>query len=186
MEHSGVGSEAPRQTDLIVDDLYGNLKLVERILGDAYATLLATDGGEALRLAAEHRPDLILLDITMPGMDGFAVCTALKQDPALSAIPVIFLTAKSDELDVARGLEIGGIDYVTKPFSPPVVRARVRNHLAAKRRRDELERMTLVDELTRIGNRRCGNARLDMEWRRARRSRQPLSVLMIDVDCFKA
>ena len=122
-----------QQTILVVDDSSPNLSLLNSMLKDRYRVRIATNGEDALRLAqAEETPDLILLDIVMPGMDGYEVCQRLKQDERTLAIPVIFLTAKSDVDDETRGFAIGAVDYIHKPFCPPVVWARVHTHLRLK------------------------------------------------------
>jgi len=122
----------------------------------------------------------------MPGLDGYEVCTRLKAEPRTKGIPVIFISGLSDESDEAKGLEIGAIDYITKPFSPPIVRARVRNHLQLKRYQDMLERLSVLDGLTGIANRRRFDETIDHEWLRSRRQGTTLSLIIIDVDCFKA
>ena len=118
---------------LLVDDEPTNLQLLRQVLQADYRLLFATDGARALQLAKEQRPDLILLDIMMPGMDGYAVCETLKSQPLTAHIPVIFITALTDIHDETRGFDVGAVDYITKPVSPPVVRARVRNHLSLVR-----------------------------------------------------
>ena len=175
-----------RQTVLICDDVPTNIELLDDIISDMCDVVFATSGAEAIRLAVAEAPDLILLDVIMPVMTGYEVCTALKADPCTRAIPVIFVSALGHENDEARGLEIGAIDYITKPISAPIVRARVRNHLELKRQRDLLERLSSIDGLTGIANRRAFDEQLDREWRRAGRTGEPVAVLMIDVDHFKA
>jgi putative two-component system response regulator len=123
-------SEDSRPRLLLVDDEPANLQLLRQVLQDDYRLMFATDGQRALDVARAERPDLVLLDIMMPAMDGYAVCTALKQDPATAAIPVIFSTALTDVTNEARGFDVGAVDYITKPLSAPVVRARVRTHLS--------------------------------------------------------
>ena len=115
---------------LLVDDEPTNLQLLRQVLQADYRLLFATDGARALQLAKEQRPDLILLDIMMPGMDGYAVCQSLKSQPLTAHIPVIFVTALTDTQDETRGFDVGAVDYITKPVSPPVVRARVRTQLS--------------------------------------------------------
>lgn len=115
---------------LLVDDEATNLKVLRNVLQDQYQLMFAKHGDEALQLAAEHKPDLILLDVMMPGKTGFDVCSELKQHPLLCSIPVIFVTALKDELDETKGFELGAVDYITKPISPAVVRARVKTHLS--------------------------------------------------------
>ncbi len=126
-------------TILVVDDTPANLSLMTGLLRDEYKVKAAIDGEKALRIAqAVPPPDLVLLDIMMPGMDGYEVCRRLKADPATRDIPVIFLTAKSGVEDEKMGLDLGAVDYITKPISPPIVMARVRNHLVLKASADFL------------------------------------------------
>ena len=128
-----------RQTILIVDDTPDNITLLSALLKDRYKTKVAINGERALKIAtADPPPDLILLDIMMPGMDGYEVCRRLKQETATRDIPVIFLTALAEVEDERKGLEMGAVDYITKPISPPIVLARVKNHLALKASADFL------------------------------------------------
>lgn len=115
---------------LLVDDEPTNLRVLRTVLNDLYRLLFAKNGQEALQLAAEHQPDLVLLDVMMPGMTGFEVCTALKANSQTQHIPVIFVTALRDEIDETQGFDVGAVDYITKPISPAVVRARVKTHLS--------------------------------------------------------
>ena len=118
---------------LVVDDTPDNLIMMSNLLKNDYKVKIANSGEKALRIASsESPPDLILLDIMMPGMDGYEVCSSLKHEPNTMNIPVIFLTAKSEVEDEKKGLELGAVDYITKPISPPIVLARVKNHLALK------------------------------------------------------
>ncbi|MBJ6800417.1 hybrid sensor histidine kinase/response regulator [Geomonas propionica] len=128
-----------RQTVMIVDDTPANIEILSESLGDDYELFFATSGLDALELIRADKPDLILLDIMMPGMDGFDLCRILKGDPSTRDIPVIFVTAMIEEEQEIKGLELGAIDYLTKPISPHIVRARVKNHLELKRYRDLLE-----------------------------------------------
>ena len=139
--------ELSNSTVLVVDDAETNIDILMETLGDDYDVSVAMDGESALESVASDRPDLILLDIIMPGMDGYEVCKRLKDDETTRNIPVIFLTAMTEEQDEARGLALGAVDYVTKPFSPELVKSRVRNQLELKRHRDHLEE--LVKERTR-------------------------------------
>jgi diguanylate cyclase (GGDEF)-like protein len=174
-----------RQTILIVDDVPENVEIADAMLGGTYDTVCATNGRDAIAIASEQHPDLILLDVMMPDLGGLDVCARLKSNTRTRDIPVIFLTSLSDQADEAKGLDAGAIDYIAKPFNAPIVMARVRNHLELKRCRDELEQLTMTDALTGVANRRRGHAALDQEWRRALRKVLPLSLLMIDIDCFK-
>ena len=130
---------AAKPVVLVVDDTPDNLALMSALLTDEYRVKVASSGEKALRIASsDSPPDLILLDIMMPGLDGYAVCGRLKSEARTANIPVIFLTAKSDMEDEKRGLELGAVDYITKPISPPIVMARVKNHLALKAMTDSL------------------------------------------------
>ena len=116
---------------LIVDDTPTNVAVVSGVLKDSYRTKVATNGEKALAIAtAAEKPDLILLDVMMPGMDGYEVCRRLKDIPATRDIPIIFLTAKTEEVDEEKGFDVGAVDYIHKPFSGPIVLARVRTQLA--------------------------------------------------------
>ena len=145
-------TQAPDQRPrlLLVDDEPTNLQVLRHVLQADYRLLFATDGARALQVAREQQPQLILLDIMMPGMDGYAVCRALKADPVTAAIPVIFVTALNDSQDETAGFDVGGVDYLTKPVSPPVVRARVRTHLSLVRMEELREtRLQIVQRLGR-------------------------------------
>jgi putative two-component system response regulator len=133
---------------LAVDDEASNLQLLRQILQDHYRLRFAKDGQRALELVREERPNLILLDVMMPGMSGYEVCAALQADPELASIPVIFVTALTDTDDELEGFEAGAVDYITKPVSPPVVRARVRTHLSLVRMEElRASRLEIVQRL---------------------------------------
>jgi len=175
-----------KNTILIVDDEPVNIKALEIVLGDEHNLTYATTGEIALEMARnDPQPDLILMDIVMPGLDGFEVCEALKKDDKTRHIPVVFLTAKWETSEETRGLELGAVDYIRKPFSPPIIRARIRNHLELKRNRDLLENLSTLDGLTNIPNRRRFDEIYIQEWNRALRTKSPLSLLFIDIDHFK-
>ncbi len=124
---------------MVVDDTEANIDILVETLADDYKVSVAMDGESALEDIKTRPPDLILLDVMMPDMDGYEVCRRLKADPQTRDIPIIFVTAKSDESDETKGLEIGAVDYITKPFSPPIVQARVKTHLALKMMRQKVE-----------------------------------------------
>ncbi len=136
-------------TLLLVDDEPTNLRVLRTVLHEQYRLLFAKNGEEALQLVQQHQPDLILLDVMMPGLTGFDVCTQLKADAATRAIPVIFVTALRDEIDEARGFAVGAVDYITKPISPAVVKARVKTHLSLVQA-DELKQ-TRLQVIQRLG-----------------------------------
>lgn len=171
---------------LITDDTPSNIHILLQELKSDYRIKVATNGELALEIAnGPDKPDLILLDVIMPGMDGFEVCKRLKSNPDTHHIPVIFLTALGSSTDEEKGLDLGAADYITKPFVLPVLRARVRNQIALKRSIDLLETLAFLDGLTRLNNRRSFDEALDTEWKRARRSGLPLSLLFADIDHFK-
>lgn len=177
--------EAEKQRILLVDDTRLNNQIMMDILGDDYDILVATSGEEALQVTASESIDLILLDVEMPGMNGYEVCGILKQNSCTINIPVIFVSAANDVQHETKGLEIGAIDYIIKPSNPAIIRARVKNHLELKKYRDILERISLIDGLTGIANRRQFDQTLEKEWRRALRHGDSLSLALIDIDFFK-
>jgi C4-dicarboxylate-specific signal transduction histidine kinase len=159
--------EPPREKILIVDDFPASVKTLATRLEEDYLVLTATSGPEALDIIHAEPPDLILLDIMMPVMDGYELCRLLKQDERFHNIPIIFVTARADEEDQAKGLSLGAVDYLVKPVSAAIVKARVRTHLELKRHREHLEHM--VEERTRELNRALTllQAKKESEFRRA-------------------
>lgn len=180
------GAETRPIRILIVDDAPTNIELLAGALSSDYTVTFATSGPKALEMASKpEKPDLILLDIEMPDMDGYEVCRRLKAEPATRDIPVIFVTARGETDEQIRGFGVGGVDFITKPVRVPIVQARVRIHLNLKFRAELLERQASLDGLTGVPNRRRWDEVLAREWRRARRQRLPISLLMIDTDHFK-
>lgn len=180
-------SPSSQPTILIVDDQPANIHALTRLLKEDYRILVATSGPRALELAAgDTGPDLILLDIMMPDMDGYEVCRRLKNNAHTKNIPIIFVTVMGGSEDEAQGLDLGAVDYIAKPFNNAVVRARVRTHVQLKIRTDMLEQLALLDGLTGIANRRNFDQTLNQEWKRAARFMDPISVVMLDIDHFKA
>ncbi|MBC9177182.1 diguanylate cyclase [Pseudoroseomonas ludipueritiae] len=174
-----------RAVILVVDDEVSNIELLSAALEDDHEICFATSGEEALELARSVLPDLILLDVLMPGMDGYAVCQQIKADALLADVPVIFTTALGEQEAEVKGLELGAVDYVAKPISPVIVRARVRNHIEMKRMRDQLAELAVTDALTGLGNRRRLEQALQQEAGRLARSTADLSIIMLDIDFFK-
>ncbi|QPK64649.1 diguanylate cyclase [Methylomonas sp. LL1] len=179
--------ETTKPLILIVDDTPTNIQVLAENLIQDYRVKVAASGEAALEaIARQGLPDLILLDVMMPDMDGYELCRRLKNDPQTSAIPVIFVTALNGGGDEERGLNLGALDYITKPFYLPVVKARIRNHIRLKQMADRLEAMAWIDGLTDVPNRRRFDQMLEIEWKRAQRSHFPLAMIMVDVDYFKA
>ncbi|MCS0588450.1 diguanylate cyclase domain-containing protein [Massilia norwichensis] len=170
---------------LVVDDAMENIQILHAALQDEHEVLFAMDGPRALEIARKQRPDLILLDAVMPGMDGYAVCRELFASPETADIPVIFVTALKSPEDETRALGAGAADFISKPVNAAVVRARVRTQLTVKRQRDALRALILLDPLTGVANRRAFDERVEMEWRRCGRAQLAVSLLMVDIDHFK-
>jgi len=180
------GGELERRPRLlVVDDQPVNVQLLYRVFAADHQVFAATEGNKALEIARQQQPDLILLDVVMPELDGFEVCRRLKSDELTRDIPVIFLTANADPDSEAHGLDVGAVDFIGKPFNTKVVRARVKTHVTLKRQGDLLRRWVFLDGLTGIANRRQFDASLEREWESARGSQLPLSLLLFDVDFFK-
>lgn len=170
---------------LLVDDDPGMIQLMGRILSGVGHLRFATSGDTALRQARKQMPDLVLLDAEMPGLSGYQVCKAMKEEPTLRDVPVIFVTAHGDPEFELKCLEVGAVDFITKPISEPLLIARVRTQLRIKHLTDELRRIATIDALTETRNRRSFDEAFAVEWRRSLRSGDPISLLMIDVDHFK-
>ncbi|MGE5403484.1 MAG: diguanylate cyclase [Candidatus Saccharibacteria bacterium] len=185
---------------LIVDDSRMNLKLLSNVLSEENCDINeAMNGKQALEKSTEDPPDLILLDLVMPDMDGFEVCEKLKSSPQTSDIPVILITASNTTESIVRGFETGAVDYVTKPFNDVELRARVRTHLELKRSRDiqnqliqklqsvndQLQIMAITDQLTGLNNRRGFISLVEQQIKLANRSKKPIYLFYIDLDGMK-
>jgi diguanylate cyclase (GGDEF)-like protein len=170
---------------LIVDDEKMNIIALAYFLKPQYEVIVAVDGASALEAAEKHIPDLILLDIIMPDMNGFDVLVKLKNSAATMNIPVIFLTGLSDAGDEEKGLSLGAVDYITKPFNQSVVYARIKTHLKMVDYIRTIEKLCMLDTLTGLSNRRGFDTRMDVEWGRAYRERRTLGLIMLDIDNFK-
>jgi diguanylate cyclase (GGDEF)-like protein len=173
------------QQVLIVDDSATNRQMLGDLLDGEYQVLLGTNGEEGLRLAREHQPDVILLDVMMPEVDGYEMLRILKEDAKTSSLCVVFITGLGTPEAEEKGLLAGASDYVTKPFNPAVVKARVALHMQVVRQRRMLETLANIDGLTELPNRRQFDTVFAAEWTRAGRTGQPLSVAALDVDFFK-
>jgi diguanylate cyclase (GGDEF)-like protein len=173
------------QKVLVADDDAINRQVLGELLKPEHTVLLAKNGEQALERALRHAPDLILLDVMMPDMDGYEVLRRLRANPETAGIAVIFISGLDRPEDEANGIKLGAADYIAKPFNATVVMARVALHLQMVRQRRMLEHLAHVDGLTELANRRRFDEVYAAEWQRARRSGMPLSLALLDVDCFK-
>lgn len=170
---------------LIVDDQPTNIRVLHELFREDCDVFMATSGEQAITLCRTQLPDLILLDVVMEGMDGHEVCRRLKADPTTQDIPIIFITAQQQESDEVLGLELGAVDFISKPINPTIVRARVRTHLTLKLQNNLLRSMALMDGLTGVANRRKFDEDILADWRQCFREQKPLSLILVDVDYFK-
>ncbi len=180
-------NDQPNQlTILIVDDIIENINFLAEILKANFKIKVATSGEKALKISfSDSPPDLIILDIVMPEIDGYEVCKRLKASIITRSIPVIFITGKTSQEDEIYGFSLGAVDYITKPFSPIIVRARINTHAEVKSYRDYLESISYLDGLTGIPNRRKFDEQIEIMWNIAKQNRIPISIIMIDIDHFK-
>lgn len=170
---------------LVVDDQRLTIAIIEEIFRTNCDVLVAQNGEQALQLCQNEHPDLVLLDVIMPGISGHEVCRRLKADEATRDIPIIFLTGQSDAEDEVLGFDLGAVDFISKPIHPVIVKARVETHLALKQQRDILQSLALLDGLTGVPNRRKYEEDLFASWRHCMRVKVPLSLILLDVDHFK-
>ena len=177
--------ENKKNSVLIVDDEKANIMALTHILSQDYTIYAAKNGQDAIIAAEKYLPDVILLDIIMPDMDGYAVITALKNSEKTFNIPVVFITELGNPNYEEKGLSLGASDYIAKPFSPAIVKLRIRNQIKMLNQLRTIEELSMLDQLTNLPNRRNFDLRLQEEWDRARREQTPLSILLLDVDRFK-
>ena len=170
---------------LIIDDHETVIMALEKILRPDYTVFAALNGSEGIRLAEKYLPDVILLDIMMLEMDGYAVLAELKKSDPTKSIPVIFLTALTSDADEEKGLLLGAVDYIVKPFSPAIVKLRLTNQIKILDQIRTIEKLSLSDQLTGLPNRRAFEERIKIEWARAIREQTPISILITDIDKFK-
>lgn len=178
---------------LVVDDVADNLEILQDLLSfHGHQVQVASNGEEALKFAREFHPDLILLDIIMPGMNGYEVCTRLKSDESTQNIPVIFVSSMADVQSVIKGFQVGGVDYINKPFQHAEILARVNTQITTLRLRQrleeknvELEHLASTDSLTGLNNRRCFFNIAETEFEVAVRKGTPVSITLFDVDYYK-
>lgn len=174
-----------KATVLIVDDQTINIQTLAAILGNSVRSVFALNGEHALQRVRESPVDLILLDVMLPGIDGFSVCEQLQSDPTTATIPVIFVSGLTEGSDEERGFAVGAVDYIHKPFLPAIVKARVRTHLKLRAALAELNRLARTDQLTGIANRRAFDRWLEQACRQSSKDGTPLTLLLIDIDHFK-
>jgi diguanylate cyclase (GGDEF)-like protein len=172
-------------TILITDDEKMNVDILGGILSPMYNLLISRNGTRALEIAKANKPDLILLDVLMPDMTGFEVIAKLKESDITDKIPVIFITGLTSTDDEEKGFFLGAVDYITKPFNKAIVKARVNTHIKIVDQMRTIERIGLIDPLTKISNRRGFENRLNAEWGRSVREARPISILIMDIDKFK-
>ncbi len=175
-----------KPTIMIVDDVAMNIQSLVSMLEADYQLKLATSGALCLSLLQDYElPDLILLDVVMPDMDGYQVCEAIKSNNKLRHIPIIFVTAKDDEGDEEKGLHLGAVDYITKPIHPAIALARIKTHITLKLQYDSLTELAEKDQLTGLYNRHYFYDISEKKIAFAKRHLIPLSILLIDIDFFK-
>lgn len=166
---------------LIVDDEKTNLDVLSHILSEDYEVYIAKSGKTALKQAVTYRPDLILLDIVMPEMNGYEMLALLNENESTARIPVMFITGLNSIANEEKGLHLGAVDYITKPFSPTIVKARVRSHIKIARQIRTIEELGMIDFPTGLPNRKCFDLQCRIEWLRAIRKKTSLSLQLIDV-----
>jgi len=178
-------AEAKSNSVLIVDDEKSNIIALTHILSSEYTIYFAKNGTDAIELAEKFLPDVILLDILMPGMDGYDVISRLKKGNKTNEIPVIFITGLTGVEEEEKGLSLGAVDYISKPFSPAIVKLRVRSQMQMLNQIRLIKYLSMMDQLTDLPNRRNFDSRLRLEWEHAIRNGVYISLLMIDIDFFK-
>lgn len=174
-----------KQSVLIIEDSPLVVRILTNILEKDYEVYSALTGAGGYELAVEKNPDIIVLDVVMSGMDGYEVCSKLKKNSLTKHIPVIFISALGETEDERKGLEAGAIDYIAKPFSEPIVKIRIKNHLELKRSRDILSELSSLDGLTGLYNRRYFDNAAKQLWQKAILFSLPFSLMLIDIDHFK-
>lgn len=177
-------SYVQRSRILIVDDQPINIRMIHQTLIHEHEVFMATSGEQALAFCQQSPPDLILLDIVMPGMDGLEICRRLKRNPETKGIPIIFVTGQQDPNAESACWEAGGVDFVTKPINSLTLRHRINAQLVLKAQNDILRGTQIVDSVTHLVSRRYFGDRLEAEWRRCSNSDMSLSLLLVDLDCF--
>jgi diguanylate cyclase (GGDEF)-like protein len=172
-------------TILVVDDDPAIIQVVYKLLGENYKVLMATNSEQAIKVCEKSMPDLVLLDVMMPGISGLETCQVMKNNPRLSNIPVIFMTSLQTQDDENECWQAGGVDFIQKPIKPMTLVNRVKTHIVNKYHADLLIKLAYTDGLTGISNRRYFDKRLEEQFALSKRNKNPLSLLLIDIDHFK-
>lgn len=180
-----LGASPEKCKILLVDDQVVNIKILHQLLQDDYDIYMARDGHQAIDMCNKVKPDLVLLDIEMPVLNGFDVCEHLKNDPNTQDIAVIFISGHFDEDKEVKGFKLGAVDFIHKPINPVITKARVKNQIKLKSQSDLLRSIALLDGLTGVANRRNFEQVLPVSWLQCCREQQPLTMILLDIDFFK-
>jgi len=179
-------ADSKRNSVLVVDDEKANIIALTSMLSQEYTIYAAKTGQDAIWIAKEYLPDVILLDILMPEMDGYETFARLKSDEDTQSIPIIFVSGLANAEHEEKGLDLGASDYISKPYTPSIVKLRVRNQIKIVTQLRIINHLSTTDQLTGIPNRRSFNIQVNKEWSRNMREKKPLSLLLLDIDRFKA
>lgn len=179
------GAEPVRGKILLVDDQVVNIKILHQLLQADYDIYMARDGHQAIDMCNKVQPDIVLLDIEMPMLNGFDVCAHLKSDPNTQNVAVIFVSGHFDEDKEAKGFQLGAVDFIHKPINPVITKARIKNQIRLKLNTDLLRSIALLDGLTGVANRRQFEQMLPVSWLQCAREKQPLTIILLDIDFFK-
>lgn len=174
-----------KQSVLIIDDSVVNINTLNLILKEDYRIYVSKNGKDGIEQAISLQPSIILLDIVMPEMDGFQVLEILSKNPLIENTPIMIISSLSDEKKEERGLQLGAVDYITKPFNPSVIKAKVKNHIELFLYRKTIENIAMLDGLTGIPNRRSYDFQVQSWWRQAQKEKKNISIAILDIDCFK-
>ena len=170
---------------LLVDDQVVNIKILHQLLQADYDIYMARDGHQAIDMCKKVKPDIVLLDIEMPMLNGFDVCAHLKKDSDTEDVAVIFVSGHFDEDKEVKGFQLGAVDFIHKPINPVITKARIKNQMMAKSQTDLLRSIALLDGLTGVANRRKFDQVLPVTWLQCAREKQPLTIILLDIDFFK-
>ena len=181
-----MGNDNKKSSVLIVDDSRLSLMHLSQILQDEYILHTATSGVEAVQVARSEQPDIILLDIVMPQMDGYEALAMLRDTLETKDIPVIFISSLDQGVNEEKGLKLGAVDYISKPYNPAIVKLRISVQLKIVNQMNIINRLSLMDPVTQLPNRRYFDQRLSEEWLRAKNENRRLGILMMDIDKLRS